>query len=50
MMDLLEDLWAAYASTLGFAMVNAFFALATYATLAAGILSFGAVTFGARSA
>ncbi len=47
MMEFLEDLWAAYASTLGFAMVNAFFALATYATLAAGILSFGAVTFGA---
>lgn len=47
MMDVLEDLWAAYASTLGFAMVNAFFALATYATLSAGILSFGAVTFGA---
>ena len=47
MMDIVEDLWAAYASTLGFAMVNAFFALATYATLSAGILSFGAVTFGA---
>ncbi len=47
MMDILEDLWAAYASTLGFAMVNAFFALATYATLSVGILSFGAVTFGA---
>lgn len=47
MSDLLEDLWAAYASTLGFAMVNAFFALATYATLSAGILSFAAVTYGA---
>lgn len=41
------DLWAAYASTLGFAMVNAMFALACYATLAAGILSFAAVSFGA---
>ncbi len=47
MSDLMEDLWAAYASTLGFAMVNAFFALATYATLSAGILSFAAVTYGA---
>lgn len=47
MRETLEDLWAAYASTVGFAMVNAFFALATYAALAAGILSFAAVTFGA---
>ena len=43
----LARIWAAYGSTLGFAMVNAFFALSTYVTLAAGILSFAAVTFGA---
>ncbi len=46
-MQALADFWAAYSSTLGFGMVNAFFALSCYATLAAGILSFAAVAFGA---
>jgi branched-chain amino acid transport system permease protein len=45
--DLLADFWAAYQSTLSFAIVNAFFALSTYAVLAAGILSFATVTFAA---
>ncbi len=43
----LEDIWAAYGSTLGFGMVNAFFALSTYAVLSAGILSFATVTYAA---
>lgn len=47
MSDWLQDLWAAYRSTLGFAMVNAFFALSTYAVLSAGILSFATVTYAA---
>jgi branched-chain amino acid transport system permease protein len=47
MFDAFADLWAAYSTTLGFGMVNAVFALACYATIAAGILSFAAVTFGA---
>ena len=47
MLQRIADFWAAYASTLSYGMVNAFFALATYATLSAGILSFAAVTFGA---
>lgn len=46
-MDDLADFWAAYGSTFGFGMVNAVFALACYATMAVGILSFAAVTFGA---
>ena len=47
MLMMLEDIWAAYQSTLGFAMVNAFFALSTYAVLSAGMLSFATVTFAA---
>jgi len=47
MTEWLQDLWAAYRSTLGFAMVNAFFALSTYAVLSAGILSFATVTYAA---
>ena len=43
----LSDLWAAYQSTLVFSMVNAFFALSTYAVLSVGILSFATVTFAA---
>lgn len=43
----LEDFWATYQSTLGFAIVNAFFALSTYAVLSVGILSFATVTFAA---
>ena len=46
-MDGLGDLWAAYEGTFGLAMVNAMFALSCYATLAAGMLSFAAVIFGA---
>ncbi len=47
MSEWLQDLWAAYRSTLGFAMVNALFALSTYAVLSAGILSFATVTYAA---
>lgn len=43
----LSDWWAAYESTLAFAMVNAFFALSTYAVMATGILSFATVAFAA---
>ena len=43
----LADFWAAYQSTVGFAIVNAFFALSTYAVLSAGILSFATVTYAA---
>jgi branched-chain amino acid transport system permease protein len=46
-MDALLDFWAAYGSTLTFAMVNSFFALSTYAVLSAGVLSFTTVTFAA---
>ena len=46
-MEWLEDLWAAYASTLAFAIVNAFFALSTYAVMSTGILSFATVAFAA---
>ncbi len=46
-MGRLPDLWAAYGSTLGFAMVNAFFALSTYAVLSTGLLSFATVSFAA---
>src|SRR6059058_2760626 len=46
-MQALLDFWAAYQSTVAFAMVNAFFALSTYAVLSVGILSFTTVTFAA---
>jgi branched-chain amino acid transport system permease protein len=46
-MQALLDFWAAYRSTLAFAIVNAFFALSTYAVLSAGILSFATVTYAA---
>lgn len=39
--------WAAYGSTAAFAMINAFFALSTYAVLQTGLLSFATVTFAA---
>ena len=41
------DFWAAYRSTLAFAIVNSFLALSTYAVLSAGILSFATVTYAA---
>jgi branched-chain amino acid transport system permease protein len=47
MPELFADIWAAYQSTLAFAIVNAFFALSTYAVLSAGMLSFATVTFAA---
>ena len=43
-MQALLDFWAAYRSTVAFAMVNSFFALSTYAVLSAGILSFTTVS------
>jgi branched-chain amino acid transport system permease protein len=43
----LEDLWAAYGSTVMFSIVNAFFALSTYAVLSTGVLSFTTVVFAA---
>ena len=46
-MELLLDWWAAYESTLAFAVVNAFFALSTYAVMSTGILSFATVAFAA---
>ena len=46
-MQALGDFWRAYQSTIAFAIVNAFFALSTYAVLAAGILSFATVTYAA---
>jgi branched-chain amino acid transport system permease protein len=46
-MQMLRDVWAAYESTLAFALVNAFFALSTYAVMATGILSFATVAFAA---
>jgi branched-chain amino acid transport system permease protein len=46
-MQALLDFWAAYRSTVGFAIVNAFFALSTYAVLSAGILSFATVSYAA---
>jgi branched-chain amino acid transport system permease protein len=46
-MQPLVDFWAAYQSTVAFAIVNAFFALSTYAVLSAGILSFATVTYAA---
>lgn len=46
-MEAFLDFWAAYRSTVTFSMVNAFFALSTYAVLSAGVLSFTTVTFAA---
>lgn len=46
-MDMLLDLWAAYGSTVVFALVNSFFALSTYAVLSTGVLSFTTVVFAA---
>lgn len=46
-MQALLDFWAAYQSTVAFAIVNSFFALSTYAVLSAGILSFATVTYAA---
>lgn len=46
-METLLDLWSAYGSTVAFAIVNAFFALSTYAVLSAGVLSFTTVVFAA---
>ena len=46
-MQALLDFWAAYRSTVAFAIVNSFFALSTYAVLSAGILSFATVTYAA---
>lgn len=46
-MQALADFWAAYQSTVAFAIVNSFFALSTYAVLSVGILSFTTVTFAA---
>lgn len=46
-MEAFLDFWAAYGSTVTFSMVNAFFALSTYAVLSAGVLSFTTVTFAA---
>jgi branched-chain amino acid transport system permease protein len=46
-METLLDLWAAYGSTVVFSLVNAFFALSTYAVLSTGVLSFTTVVFAA---
>jgi branched-chain amino acid transport system permease protein len=46
-MQAVADFWAAYQSTVAFAVVNAFFALSTYAVLSAGILSFATVSYAA---
>ncbi len=46
-MQAIADFWAAYQSTVGFAVVNAFFALSTYAVLATGVLSFATVAYAA---
>jgi branched-chain amino acid transport system permease protein len=46
-MQTIGDFWRAYQSTVAFAIVNAFFALSTYAVLSAGILSFATVTYAA---
>jgi branched-chain amino acid transport system permease protein len=43
----LSDFWATYQSTVGFAVVNAFFALSTYAALSSGVLSFATVAYAA---
>lgn len=41
------DLWAAYGSTVGFAMVNTLFALSAFAALSTGVLSFSTVVYAA---
>jgi len=46
-LELLLDWWSAYESTLAFAVVNAFFALSTFAVMSTGILSFATVAFAA---
>ncbi len=46
-METLLDWWAAYQSTVAFALVNAFFALSTYAVMSTGLLSFATVAFAA---
>ena len=46
-METLLDWWAAYESTVAFAIVNAFFALSTYAVMSTGLLSFATVAFAA---
>jgi branched-chain amino acid transport system permease protein len=46
-MQAIGDFWRGYQSTIAFAIVNAFFALSTYAVLSAGILSFATVTYAA---
>ena len=46
-METLLDLWAAYGTTVSFVLVNAFFALSTYAVLSTGVLSFTTVVFAA---
>jgi branched-chain amino acid transport system permease protein len=46
-MQALADFWAAYQSTVGFAVVNAFFALSAYAALSTGVLSFATVAYAA---
>src|SRR5690348_11572169 len=47
MMETLLDFWATYGSTVVFSMINAFFALSTYAVLSTGVLSFTTVVFAA---
>lgn len=46
-MQAIEDFWAGYQSTVGFAVVNAFFALSAYAALSTGVLSFATVAYAA---
>jgi branched-chain amino acid transport system permease protein len=46
-METLLDLWATYGSTVVFSLINAFFALSTYAVLSTGVLSFTTVVFAA---
>jgi branched-chain amino acid transport system permease protein len=46
-MNTLLDLWAAYGTTVVFSLINAFFALSTYAVLSTGVLSFTTVVFAA---
>ncbi len=46
-MEALQDFWDAYQSTLGFVVVNAFFALSAYAVLSTGVLSFATVAYAA---
>lgn len=46
-MEMVLDFWAAYSSTVLFAIVNSFIALSMYAVLSAGILSFTTIVFAA---